>query len=62
MPNVDKVQLMPLAFNVDPAYLAIPKNIPNAKELYQKIDKELLKMQNRGEIFRTIYKYKKSHK
>ncbi len=55
--NLDQVEFMPLIFSLDYLYLGLSKKSPNADELYQRIDKELSRMQNTGEIFKILQKY-----
>ncbi len=58
-PKAKMIEVAPLILKIDPIYIGIPKLSSHAKELYQKIDEELLEMQNSGEIFRISSKYEK---
>ncbi len=49
--NGKKCTLMPLVFPLDPSYLAISKKDPNSKEIYEKINKEIIRMKLSKEMY-----------
>ncbi len=50
----DDIKPTSLVFQIDPIYIGIPKRANQSEALYRKIDKELLKMQHSGEIFKIL--------
>ncbi|PID29158.1 MAG: hypothetical protein CR982_03555 [Candidatus Cloacimonadota bacterium] len=55
--DIDDVKPTSLVFRIDPIYIGIPKEAINSEELFRKIDRELLRMQHSGEIFRILSEF-----